>query len=175
MTNVEIESAKERVLSHVSIADNGCWNWTGSKNKQGYGQIGIGSRRDGNRKTMRAHRLSFAVFNGEIPPGHDICHKCDNPSCVNPEHLFPGTVRDNMADMDAKGRRGYSLSEKHPSAKLREHDVWTARHLRGTGFSYYRLAKMYGVGRETMRQAVLGITWKHVDNRRKPEPEGGEG
>lgn len=174
MTKSEIERDKERVLSHVSVASNGCWNWTGSKNKQGYGQIGIGARRDGNRKTMRAHRLSFSVFTGEIPAGHDICHKCDNPSCVNPEHLFAGTVRDNMADMDAKGRRGYSLSEEHPSAKLKERDVLRARYLRENGYSYYQLAKMYGVGRETIRQAVIGITWTHMSHR-KPEPEGGEG
>lgn len=162
---------EDRLLSHVLVDENGCWNWTGSKNKQGYGSIGIGSRRTGERKTVKTHRLSYSLFVGNIPEGYDICHKCDNPSCINPAHLFAGTVRDNMADMDSKGRRGYSYSEDHPSAKLTEEDVFTARKLRRNGYSYYRLAKMYGVNRETMRQAVLGATWKHLKDRRPPEGE----
>lgn len=123
------------------------------------------------KKNRKTHRLSYSLFVGNIPEGYDICHKCDNPSCINPAHLFAGTVRDNMADMDSKGRRGYSYSEDHPSAKLTEEDVFTARKLRRNGYSYYRLAKMYGVNRETMRQAVLGATWKHLKDRRPPEGE----
>ena len=165
-------SLKERILSKVSVDENGCWNWTGCKNSEGYGNIGIGSRKDGTRKTLKAHRASYSAFVGEIPPGRDICHKCDNPSCVNPEHLFPGTEKENVADMDAKGRRGFLLSENHPKAKLTEKDVIEARELRKQGFSYYRLAKMYGVYRETMRRAVLGKTWRHMsENRQKPKEE----
>ena len=117
-----------------------------------------------------ASLLAVIMIYREIPAGKDICHKCDNPSCVNPEHLFPGTEKENVADMDAKGRRGFVLSENHPKAKLTEKDVIEARELRKQGFSYYRLAKMYGVYRETMRRAVLGKTWRHMsENRQKPE------
>lgn len=161
---------RDRILSKVIVDENGCWNWTGSKNSEGYGNIGVGSRKDGTRKTLKAHRASYSVFVGEIPLGRDICHKCDNPSCVNPSHLFPGTEKENVADMDAKGRRGFVLSENHPKAKLTENDVMEARTLRKQGFSYYRLAKMYGVYRETMRQAVIGKTWKHMrEDRHKPK------
>ena len=161
---------QERILSKISVDENGCWNWTGCKNSEGYGNLTIGSRSDGTRRTVKAHRASYAAFVGEIPAGKDICHKCDNPSCVNPEHLFPGTEKDNVADMDAKGRRGFVLSENHPKAKLTEKDVIEARELRKQGFSYYKLAKMYGVYRETMRRAVLGKTWQHMsENRQKPD------
>ena len=163
---------QERILSKISVDENGCWNWTGCKNSEGYGKLTIGSRSDGTRRTVKAHRASYAAFVGEIPAGKDICHKCDNPSCVNPEHLFPGTEKDNVADMDAKGRRGFVLSENHPKAKLTEKDVIEARELRKQGFSYYKLAKMYGVYRETMRRAVLGKTWQHMsENRQKPEED----
>ena len=162
---------EDRLLSHILVDDNGCWNWTGSKNKQGYGSIGIGSRRTGERKTVKTHRLSYSLFVGINPEGYDICQNCDKPSCKNPAHLFAGSVLDNMADMDSKGRRGYSYSEDHPSAKLTEEDVFTARKLRRNGYSYYRLAKMYGVNRETMRQSVLGATWKHLKDRHPPEGE----
>lgn len=161
---------QDRIMNHVQIDENGCWIWTGSKSPEGYGKMGIGSRKDATRRTARAHRVSYTVFVGKIPENYDICHKCDNPSCVNPAHLFPGTEKENVADMDAKGRRGFVLSEDHPKAKLTENDVMEARTLRKQGFSYYRLAKMYGVYRETMRQAVIGKTWKHMrEARRKPE------
>ena len=113
---------------------------------------------------MKAHRASYLVFKGTIPDGFDVCHKCDNPSCINPEHLFLGTEMDNVHDMIRKGRRRHVRFEDCPTAKLTIPQVLEARRLRKNGASYYSMAKKYGVYRETMRQAVIGKTWKGLDS-----------
>ena len=77
----------------------GCWNWTGSKNGiNGYGRITVEG------KSYCAHRVSYELFVGIIPNGYNVCHKCDNPVCINPDHLFVGTRSDNMQDASNKGR-----------------------------------------------------------------------
>lgn len=86
----------------VAIAEDGCWNWTGAIGAGGYGSFGSGYRIG---LPQRAHRASWTIHFGDIPDGIFVCHHCDNPPCVRPSHLFLGTVQDNHADMDAKGRR----------------------------------------------------------------------
>jgi len=75
--------------------NTGCWLWEGAPNKDGYGRV----------RSVLAHRLFYERFVGSIPSGHVVCHKCDTPPCVNPDHLFVGLQRDNVRDMDSKGRR----------------------------------------------------------------------
>ncbi len=87
--------------------NSNCWLWMASVNKQGYGHIGVG------RKVLLAHRVSWYLHYGEMPPAHlDVCHHCDTPGCVNPNHLFVGTVTDNQYDSIDKGRRKYPLSDR---------------------------------------------------------------
>lgn len=79
-----------------------CWEWQGTRLPSGYGRIGIAGKGQG--VTDLTHRVAYRIANGEIPPGMEVCHTCDNPPCCNPDHLFLGTHADNMRDMSAKGR-----------------------------------------------------------------------
>lgn len=85
----------------ASGGDNSCWTWRASKHTNGYGQIGSGGR----GRPLLSHRVSWQLTNGDIPAGMVVCHKCDNPLCCNPAHLFLGTQADNLKDMTDKGRR----------------------------------------------------------------------
>lgn len=155
---------KDRLLMHVIINPvSNCWEWQGSK-RQGYGRTIIGSRKDGTRKSVSAHRLSYEVFKGEIPKGYEVCHKCDNPCCINPEHLFIGTRQDNVDDRERKHRNIVKVGEEQSRAKLTKKivkDVRWERYYKGT--SYRSLAQRYKVNKATMMNAIKGITWKCVD------------
>lgn len=90
-------SIEKQYWSKVLKTD-GCWSWVGAKHRHGYGQIRV------NKKLLAAHRVSWLLHYGQIPDGMCVLHKCDNPECTNPEHLFIGTMKDNSRDMMAKGR-----------------------------------------------------------------------
>lgn len=92
---------KESFLKRVRIKSTGCWHFKGASDSRGYGKVGLSG------KVVGAHRASWILHNGEIVGDLLVCHKCDNPRCVNPEHLFLGTHQDNMQDMINKGRAGF--------------------------------------------------------------------
>lgn len=94
----------DRLMAKIEVdPKTGCWIWNGATHAGGYGHILVGSRTTG-RRMVGAHRVSYELAKGEVPDGHDICHRCDTPACVNPDHLFAGTRKDNMTDMVSKGR-----------------------------------------------------------------------
>lgn len=151
----------KRIILRSSISSNGCWEWDGST-RSGYGRITVGSRTDGTRRTMSAHRLSYELHFGDIPDGMEVCHKCDNRRCVNPYHLFLGTRQDNIDDRERKRRNNPPKGEKHPKAKLTEADVLAIREKRSAGVSYGKLAKEYGVCKKTVMDVASGKHWSYL-------------
>lgn len=148
----------ERFWSKVSKSD-GCWLWTGSHTKAGYGNIG-GERNSTNRY---AHRVSWEIHFGPIPDGMEVCHSCDNPPCCNPSHLFLGSHADNMADRDAKGRDNHARGAAAGRAKLTEDQVVEMRRLYATGrYSQSALGRMYDIDISSARKTIIRQYWKHV-------------
>lgn len=154
---------EERLKRNMRVNPvSGCWEWQGCK-RSGYGHTIVGSRTDGTRHSERAHRLAYMVWNGEIPRGYDVCHKCDNPACINPNHLFVGTQQDNVDDRERKGRNVIKIGEEQPRSKLTKKVVKKARWERAyRGTSFQKLADKYGVSKKTMQNAIAGVTWKCV-------------
>ncbi len=130
--------------------DGDCWIWTGSATKDGYGVMGVG------RKQFRVHRLAYEEFNGPIPPGFLVCHRCDVPLCVNPDHLFIGTPQDNTADMIAKQRKRAATVDTHPLYKIRPEDRDAIRQLRANGEKLPDIAGRYGVVFQTISEICKG-------------------
>jgi len=125
-----------------------CWLWTGSKDKDGYGRLRF------QKKTIRANRLSFRIFKGDIPQGKLVCHHCDNPQCVNPDHLYAGTPKQNSADRDRRGRANIAHGQRHYKAKLTDDEVF---HIRSSGDPLRSLAKQYGQSASTISRLQLGV------------------
>lgn len=139
----------------MSGMDAPCWIWIGGKNKQGYGTFRA------NDSTIRAHRFSYEIHNGPISKGHDVLHRCDNPSCVRPNHLFTGTDQDNNDDMKQKGRD--CKGEDRPVAKLTNKEVVEIRKIYSEGgISYRNLGKQFGVHKGTVCHIVTNRTWRHI-------------
>ena len=130
----------ERLMGKARLGANGCWLWTGNTDKDGYGIMGI--RRS---SQYRAHRVAYEIFVDEIPAGMFVCHACDTPSCINPEHLFVGSAKDNMKDMWRKGRKIAPKGERHPMAKLTDLQVQQIRELRANGKTLLSIANQFGV------------------------------
>lgn len=131
-----------------------CWNWGGNLHRQGYGVI------RSNRVHHLAHRASYAVFKGDIPDGMFVCHKCDNRKCVNPDHLFLGTVQDNQRDMAKKDRSTYG--EKSSSAKLTEADVTLILAIKDSGKTHQQIADLFNVSRPLVSMIFSGKVWSRT-------------
>ncbi len=180
-----MKSTLDRFFEKVELAhvEDGCSLWWGYLSKRGYGLFSIDGRRIG------AHRASWEIHNGPIPAGLDVCHKCDNPSCVRPDHLFLGTEQENLDDMKRKGRAATGdrngvrkhpervargdrsgpklYPEKHQGAfngatKLTDHQVVEIRQLSATGTSQAELGRRFKVSAGAVGHIVRGETWKQL-------------
>ncbi len=152
---------KQKILFWKNIEKtDGCWLWRGHRNKLGYGRMQVGDWRN-NAWIAYAHRVSYAV-NIEQPFSLLVLHKCDNPSCVNPAHLFIGTQEANMHDMDSKNRRVHAHGEKGGAAKMTNEKVLEMRALHANGKTRAEIGRLFGLGFTATDKIIKRETWKHI-------------
>lgn len=151
-----VRSSVEDRLQHYTMVDpnSGCWLWTGSLSGGGYGQTSL------NGKVVKAHRLSYEVRVGAIPDGLMVCHKCDVRSCINPDHFFLGTAKDNQQDAVRKGRNPHG--SRHGESKLTEMAVRKIREFISGGMKDQQIADKYGVVAGCINLIRHGHSWRHV-------------
>lgn len=133
----------------------GCIVWTAAVRGHGYGALNVQGRARG------AHQCAWMLHRGPIPVGFEVCHSCDNPRCVNVEHLFLGTHLENMRDMTKKGRSRSPKGEAQGNSRLSAQDVREILALRGKE-SHRRIAKRYGVTHSNISHILRGKSWRHL-------------
>ena len=152
------KTLSERFHNRIIKDEGGCWLWNGRKSKSGYGMI------TDKGKERLAHRLSYELYKGSLS-NKFICHSCDRPECVNPDHLWEGTAKDNAQDMSRKGRVNKTRKargSRHVCAKLTEADVFMIRELHKGGEGLRDMALHYAVSVTTIYDIVKLRTWKHL-------------
>ncbi len=138
--------------------DTDCWNWNAGKTGKGYGQFKLKG------KYVQAHRFSYLYYVGEYPEYLHVLHTCDNPLCVNPDHLFLGTNTSNMQDKVLKSRCNHKSGEKHHKAKLTMHQVRRIREFASVEVSYRELSNLFSVDTSTIRRIVENKRYKEVNS-----------
>ena len=150
-----------RIFNRIIInPDTNCWNWQGTVNLQGYATMGI------NRKTRLVHRVLYQLLGNTIPSKMLLCHHCDNPKCVNPNHLFVGTQSDNMKDSFNKGRIKPPIislyGEKNGMCKLTQDQVLEIRSLSSRGLSYSVIASKFHISPSHAGHIITGSRWQYL-------------
>jgi hypothetical protein len=133
-----------------------CWIWISSKQPDGYGRFYFDNR------LIQASRISYWLRHGDLDQQKLICHHCDNPCCVNPDHLFLGTYKDNNDDMTKKNRAVYVFGQDVGNSKLKSEDIIKIISLVNSGISRNKVALIFGVSRTQVQRIVLGKNWNSV-------------
>lgn len=139
-------------LAYTLDAETGCWNWARGRDRDGYGKIKVYGR------SLRAHRHAWECAKGPIPEGGILCHRCDNPACVNVEHLFVGSHQDNHSDRSRKGRT--ASGERHGRAKLTAQQV---AEIRETKPGHRVASERYGIGKTHYHRILRGQAWSEIN------------
>lgn len=149
-------TASERFTNMTYPEPNtGCWIWGGACFDNGYGVFRY------KYQNLKAHRFSYQLYNGPIPLGMIVCHRCDNTYCVNPDHLFIGTHKENTADMISKGRKHYPKGELHGAARMSRADVLSIREM-ATSNTHKIIAEKFGLSRQYVSEIIARKKWKHI-------------
>jgi len=149
-------TVQERLWSRADKSLPGCWEWPGCRDKWGYGRL-----KNSRGAKTGAHQIAWESERGPIPPGKDVLHRCDNPPCFRPDHLFLGNDTDNANDRTTK-LRGHQ-GEAHRRARLSLSQVLELRKLYALGIGIADLSRNYGVARTTIHAAVTRRTWKYAE------------
>lgn len=156
-----VPSLFRRLVNNLKICANGCWEWVGWRDRGGYGKMTIMNGRSWSSQVVS--RVVWKLFHGDIPDGMLVCHRCDNPACFRPSHLFLGTSLDNNHDMWSKGRANPPLGERAGNSKITEEQVRLirSRHSVG-GVTQRQLAQEFGIGYKAVCKIIHNQRWKHV-------------
>lgn len=177
ITAIHSKKAQAKFLRYVLKIESGCWLWQAGKSSTGYGRVYLDVRGES------SHRIAYALFKSDVPKGLWVLHTCDVPSCVNPDHLYLGTPKDNILDAMNRGRwRGGTYlhlhpersvlngnkvprpkGEKHGMAKLRDQQVRDVRDLCATGIPMYKVAKQFNVTQSAIWRIVHHLAWRHIE------------
>ena len=156
-TQKDVKRFWSKVKLPKMIGTDECWEWQAGCTKDGYGQFYVDA------KNVKANQFSYTITIGKVPKGLCVCHSCDNRKCVNPSHLWVGTILENNQDMAKKGRASSQKGADHPMHKLNEDDIMKIRSLyRGGNYTQAQIAGLFNVSNKEISLIVLYKRWGHL-------------
>lgn len=157
--HLDFETDWPRLIAKAVVVESGCWEWQAATRSNGYGAFGV--MKDGRHVVRGAHVVAYALANGVELPESCVLHRCDNRCCINPDHLFLGTQRDNIDDMRSKGRHCYGV--RRNNAALKDSSVAFIRSAyRDETHTNAQLSDIFGVSPQVVSSVAYGRTWRHV-------------